>query len=593
MKPPPPPSTAAASRTLHRRNPTAASAIPVSAAVAGGRLLKKASVLSNASTASSATSNATSEASSQHSAILRAGEVSALRRSRTEGRLGGPPPLAPPTAGKAPRSPGRARTSAAAASRIPPRPRGSSLAQQRKLDVEREDDPAASEMSRRESWVTEPGSARPSLSAVFEPLPFLAVSQAEDADRSWETLDSRRTSALPDSELPFPSVTDASSFATPRKPSGSAAPASASTVPSDFALPTRSALSYVSPDTSTSRFSSIYLSPSDSPPIRARLSLSPAPPPPAHSLSASSSAAGLASPVTPRPRQVSLLRTAAGRRKPRDSASLDELLRLGLQHGAEGAREFELLLDEDTSVLMREDLEAAGGIGAGVDGHTPWRGRVLSLSMSTGKGGSPMRRSMVVREENDENEDEVERAEQERTSDEEQREEEGEEEEQTQVLVLPLRPSTNEAVELRQQLETLQSELAQLRAASSDAEHVLQLEHALAAQRRHTDELEHAHAAEREAMEADLATLAAAASRAAAPTPAVALPAAVDHARLAAVELELAATHARGGCARTEQAYEGLEARAKAERDGVRCDLEALRALQVGLNGWAGLLAVC
>ncbi|GAA6028592.1 hypothetical protein JCM8097_007300 [Rhodosporidiobolus ruineniae] len=563
MRPPPVPSTSSASsRTLHRRAPVpGASSIPVSA-IPTSRTLRKAPSSASVASASSAVSGA-SEAESQQSAIVRAAEASALRRSRVGGLSGSI------------RSPaGKARVStaagAAASSRIPPRPRASQAQRGERREADKLAASTASTATRRDSWVTdpEPGSARPSLSHALEPLPSFALSPSGgEADRSWETVEgSRRSSALP-----FPSSGLEDSFATPRKPS-----------PDGAGLPSRSAISYVSPDQSSLRHS-LLLSPSSaaSPPISALLSVS-----------QSSHAAPLSpgSPfATPRPRQVSLLRQAGagGRRnKPRDSASLEEILRLGLQSGTSGAQELELLLDEGSSVMMREDLEAAGL--TGLDAGTPWRGRVLSLSVKSGPP-SPGRRPVLlpaVEGEEDARDTDEERQPNEGVEEDDEGEED-DDEEATQVLVLPMRPTTNEAVLLRAELDTLRAELAAVQSQSAD-ERVAQLVDALEEQRRRNGELEEQHREERDALEADLAELARAASSQPLPPPSQSSPASTSH--LFGLSLDLAHAHAACALSLSGRSFEAVEHHARRERDEVKGSLEALRTVQVGLRGWEGLL---
>ncbi|BGP17676.1 hypothetical protein JCM10213v2_005714 [Rhodosporidiobolus nylandii] len=589
----PPPSTTAGARTLHRRTVAAgasASAIPVpaSAAPSGGRLSRKPSAHSIASAASSA-------ASSQHSAI---GGVAALRRSRTEGRLGGP--SAPPAVFVAGRrssttgpSPAKVKP-AVQASRIPPRPRASQARGPGgriplpSSGVEQEqqhgDTPGVGDTSRRDSWVTDPdsasqpGSARPSVSGAFEPLPSFSLSTSGgEADQSWETVGSRRASAA--TGVPFPSssaplaIQGDESFATPRKAfssSSTTATASAIGLP-----PSRSAISYISPDSSSTRIShSVFLSPVDSPPISALLSVSQT----SASLSTSLSPGGT-SPVTPRPRQVSLLRQGGRRNKPRDSASLDEILRAGLLAGDKGAQELELLLDEGSSALMREDLEAEGLGGEA----TPWRGRVLSLSVTS--PSSAKRRSVLVPPAED--------AQGEEQGTEEGGSEEEEDQEETQVLVLPLRPSTSEAVELRRQLDELRAELELARAAvaasspSTAGADVARLATELDAARRETAKMQREHEEERTAMEADLAELAAAASQS---PPSSTVRPSPSAARLSSLELDLAALHSSCASSRVATAYAGIERCASAERETARGELEAVRALMGGLRAWGGAL---
>ncbi|GAA5958909.1 hypothetical protein JCM3765_000772 [Sporobolomyces pararoseus] len=125
---------------------------------------------------------------------------------------------------------------------------------------------------------------------------------------------------------------------------------------------------------------------------------------------ADSTASSLPS-APPENRQLSLLRSSSSattnnstpdpsnRRQPRGSTTLEELLQnglfsspslstqtpLGKTTAGGGGNDFEFLMDEEVSRIMLEEIQSssAGGIGGG----TPWRGRVVSLSMS-GSGGA-------------------------------------------------------------------------------------------------------------------------------------------------------------------------------------------------------------
>ncbi|GAA5979121.1 hypothetical protein JCM5350_007074 [Sporobolomyces pararoseus] len=120
----------------------------------------------------------------------------------------------------------------------------------------------------------------------------------------------------------------------------------------------------------------------------------------------------------PENRQLSLLRSSdsaaptsnstpdplSRRRQPRGSTTLEELLQnglfsspslstqtpLGKTNAQGGGNDFEFLMDEEVSRIMLEEIQSssAGGIGGG----TPWRGRVVSLSMSgNGSARKPRR----------------------------------------------------------------------------------------------------------------------------------------------------------------------------------------------------------
>ncbi|GAA5824997.1 hypothetical protein JCM11251_006057 [Rhodosporidiobolus azoricus] len=581
MKPPPPQASVPScnsSRNLPRRAPTAG-VVPGSSIPVAGRVLKKPPPVPSSVASDASTFTAGSSASARSATA----DAMAMKRIRAEGRLGGPPTL-----GKPRRS---ATTAAGEASRIPPHPHGSNASsqrqQQQRLASSAEGD------RRRDSWVTdsEPGSARPSLSGACESLP----STAEADDESWRTLPA--STSRGGSALPVPT----SSFATPRKPSSSPADPSVLVSPRNDGLPpSRAALSYASPDGASSLSRTIYLSPSSaaSPPISALLSSSTA----SHAPSTPSSTSLL----TPRPRQVSLLRTAGRRNKPRESASLEEILRLGLQSNTEGAKDLELLMDEGSSAMMLEDLEGvaieAGGAG-GAGGGTPWRGRVLSLSVSSANGLSPRgggRRGSVLVHPPEEDEEAGDR---EAAVEEGRVDEDGEEatEQEQQLLVLPLRPSTHEAASLRREIAVLQAELSSLRRQSSLAPHVPSperrmeedervsaLEEELQEQRERMEQMEEEHRAEVEAMEADLATLAVGASLAQPSSPTTLLQALPSEMRQ--LELDLSSALSSSASLSASAAYEAVESRARREMEEVRGEVETLRCLMGGLEGWEGAL---
>ncbi|GAA5872023.1 hypothetical protein JCM1840_004774 [Sporobolomyces johnsonii] len=511
-------------RPSHRRTPTASS-IPV---VAGaGRTLKKLSTQSTLSTASTATTDSSrtgaSEASSMNSAI-----AGAMRRHRlsADARLAAPPPATAGRRGSATlaRSPGKPRSTAG--SRTPAKTRPPSVSHSKP-------DLSASQISRRESWETV-GSGRPSLgSTTFDELEPPPPSSPSSVAAPRIAL-----APPPDASL---------SFATPQKPSepldllGDATP-----------LPSRAALSYISPDTTLSRLShASFLSPAcsaDSPGsalLNASLaSIAPSPAP------------------APRPRQLTLLGGGGGaRNKPRDSASLEEMLKIGLQSGDGEAREWELLLDEGSSVLMRQEIGAHGEGGGGL---TPWRGRVVSLSRSRSR-----REVDDVAEEAEGLEDE----------------EQGEEQGGEQRDIVILQQSSTEARDLRRRVEELLAELERAKREGSVAQEELELA------RREKEAWEE----ERRGMESDLEDLAAAAAAAAAsrppppPSPPPP-PAEPEHApQLARLRLEHQQVLALSAFGTSTATWEGIAARAAREREELAAEMDALRVVAGGLGAWQAL----
>ncbi|BGP09380.1 hypothetical protein JCM10049v2_005248 [Rhodotorula toruloides] len=319
----------------------------------------------------------------------------------------------------------------------------------------------------------------------------------------------------------------------------------------------------------------------------------------------------------PKPPPLPLARTLARTRsKPRESASLEDILRLGLLNSqmrrgsvlgpaGGGGDELELLLDEGSSRLMSEEL--ASSIGAG-DGElaveagerenrekkdsplTPWRARVVSLGGSTSvrKASSPgvMSSSGLLASPSS-----------------------GSDAGQGGGKVLLLRQSTTEASDLRRQVASLVAEVEQLKrtqAGRDDADEkeagerqrVKELEQELEAARDREDELRRDWEEERRAMEEDLAELAAAGA-VNSTTPTAAANATDDSAQVAslsatnrslALSLQLSDTL----CAhrQTSTLYDAVQARAKMERDEVKGSLEALRVIAAGLRAWEGALQV-
>ncbi|BGP49563.1 hypothetical protein JCM10450v2_005457 [Rhodotorula kratochvilovae] len=362
-----------------------------------------------------------------------------------------------------------------------------------------------------------------------------------------------------------PPPLDASAFATPRKP------ASAVDAPSpEYATPAA--------DLSTlSHFSHASF-------------LSPLPPPASSSSTTSDLGASLS--ATPKPKQLTLLRPRA-RARPRESASLEELLRSGLLPGSspaassagggEGADEWELLLDEGSSRLMREeilagDAAAPAPAGQGQGQGTPWRGRVVSVGMSARRRsvvaspGSPADRALLSPP----------------------RHEGAPAQTQGEDRVLLLRQSTSEASALRRQLAALQGEVALLRSARAAGEEerdarAAALERELDAARAREDEAREEWEAERREMEEEMAELASVvAAPAAAPVQGVG-PARVAalEARQRALELDLGAERAVAARTAAAQAYRTVEGGARRERAEIKGELAALRALQQGLGLWA------
>ncbi|GAA5867836.1 hypothetical protein JCM8547_003391 [Rhodosporidiobolus lusitaniae] len=577
MPPPPVPSSslrAGSSSTLHRRtapSSSTSSALPLPSAipVAGRTLRRPGAPPSHSSAASNA--SVESDASSQRSAIA---GVETLGRSRTETRLAGPP-----------------RLGAAA------RPRPSAVQEEAGKTKGKQRESDVSLGSRRDSWVTDldqPGSARPSFSAAFDPLPSFSLdSGVGDGDRSWETVEgSRRGSSSTAAAFPSLSASQAD-LSTPRRLSSS----------SLGPLPSRSSLSYASPPSSSTLLS---------PPSYTQPGLSLPLTPLSASLSSHSSFAspGLETP-RPRARQVSLLRSTGkggggGRRKGRDSATLEEILRLGMAShstsfaggaGGIGGGEIELLLDEGTSAMMREDLEGVAGEtgGGGGGGATPWRGRVLSMSLRSSPGskvaggrtpGGGARKSILLSPAAtpakafhavpphpssdhlsatsalDGSPSDVDPASSPASEDNASAVDEEEDEEETQVFVLPLRPLSSSA-----ETASLISELSHLRTLLSATE----------------EKLEEAERG-REEMEREMAELARVASQAQAQAGTVEEGKEEREKEKEREELESKREKAKDSGRRRERAWEDVEERARRMREDARGEVESLRALARGLE---------
>lgn len=403
------------------------------------------------------------------------------------------------------------------------------------------------------------------------------------AERTWETDGAGKAGATGANTF------DDTSYATPRKASTAPAPGMILSPPS----PDSSSTADLSTDDpNLSHFShAFFLSPLPS----ATTDLT-------HSLS------------LPKPPPLPLARTLARTRsKPRESASLEDILRLGLLNSqmrrgsvlgpaGGGGDELELLLDEGSSRLMSEELASSIGVGDGElaiearEGEkkdsplTPWRGRVVSLGGSTSvrKASSPGATSSSGLLASPSS---------------------GSDAGQGGGKVLLLRQSTTEASDLRRQVASLLAEVEQLKRtqAGRDEAHqkeegerqrVTELEQELEAARDREDELRRDWEEERRAMEEDLAELAAAAA-VNSTTPTAAADASDDSAQVASLSaanrsLALSLQLSDTVCAhrQTSTFYEAVQARAKMERDEVKSSLEALRVIASSLRAWEGALQV-
>ncbi|BGP00997.1 Proteophosphoglycan ppg4 [Rhodotorula toruloides ATCC 204091] len=441
---------------------------------------------------------------------------------------------------------------------------------------------AASQTSRKSSWETVGSSARPSLSGRDE-----MSQRTGGADQTWETDRAGRAGATGANAF------DDASYATPRKPSAAPAPGMILSPPSPDSSPTAD---LSTDDPNLSHFShASFLSPLPSAPTDQSPTLS-----------------------LPKPPPLPLARTLARTRsKPRESASLEDILRLGLLNSqmrrgsmlgpaGGGGDELELLLDEGSSRLMSEELASSIGAGDGDFGSeapegekrakkdsplTPWRGRVVSLSgsMSARKASSPGAASgsgLLASPSA------------------------GSDAGQGGGKVLLLRQSTTEASDLRRQVASLLAEVEQLKRgqagrevvreeAEGERERVKELRQELEAAREREDELRRDWEEERRAMEEDLAELAAAAVVSPTTSALAATPSPNDSAlspslsamnRSLALSLQLSDTL----CAhrQTSTLYDAVQARAKMEREEVKGSLEALRVIAAGLRAWEGGLQV-
>ncbi|CDR39545.1 hypothetical protein NBRC10512_000756 [Rhodotorula toruloides] len=434
---------------------------------------------------------------------------------------------------------------------------------------------AASQTSRKSSWETVGSSARPSLTG-----------RDEMSRRMGEAEQSRETDGAGKAGTTGANTFDDTSYATPRK---------TSTVPAPGMI-----LSPPSPDSSSTADLS-----ADDPNLSHASFLSPLP---------SATTDFTRSLSLPKPPPLPLARTLARTRsKPRESASLEDILRLGLLNSqmrrgsvlgpaGGGGDELELLLDEGSSRLMSEELASSIGVGDGElaiearEGEkkdsplTPWRGRVVSLGGSTSvrKASSPGATSSSGLLASPSS---------------------GSDAGQGGGKVLLLRQSTTEASDLRRQVASLLAEVEQLKRtqAGRDEAHqkeegerqrVTELEQELEAARDREDELRRDWEEERRAMEEDLAELAAAAA-VNSTTPTAAADASDDSAQVASLSaanrslaLSLQLSDTVPAHRQTSTFYEAVQARAKMERDEVKSSLEALRVIASSLRAWEGALQV-
>ncbi|GAA6019432.1 hypothetical protein JCM8202_001807 [Rhodotorula sphaerocarpa] len=302
----------------------------------------------------------------------------------------------------------------------------------------------------------------------------------------------------------------------------------------------------------------------------------------------------------------------APRARPRESTSLDEILRLGMLNqslagGNTAANvELELLLDEGSSRVMTEELRTSLGAQGSMAGErgspgptTPWRGRVVSLDASTRRRS--FRSSMSGLDPLAEDQEAPGAVSSPRQD----------------GHVLLLRQSTHEASDLRRQVAALNAELDRLRLERDEVAANVErkerdgqervdalLREELEAAHRREAELRSDWEAERRAMEEDMAALAAAASAVPAPRPedtrppqAAILPdleASRSSENPAAASLDMRLALRGGECAgalaQAAATFSELETFAARERDDARLSLEMLQTLSHGLEGWRGLL---
>ena len=447
---------------------------------------------------------------------------------------------------------------------------------------------AVQQTSRKSSWETV-RSTRDSLASTSRRRSSIALLVAEDADRSWETVESRRASRTADA------VVDAM-METPRRPSQpNPAPIISPPSPdSHSGAPRVSAIvEAASPETlsTMSHFSHAAF-------------LSPMPPPPIDVLSDPPSRPGAGTTVH------------VNRSKPRESTSLDEILRLGMLNqaqlagttpGSSGAGlELELLLDEGSSRMMTEELRDSLGPTTGDAASpapaptTPWRGRIVSV------GASTKRRSLAT-----------------------SGQALGSLSEDAATLspppprtaqagqVLLLRQSTTEASDLRRQIAALSAELELVKRERDETastvkrdqqaveeERVEALQRELEAAHTRENELRSDWEAERRAMEDDMAELAAATAAATTSSSTLApsshpfgeaAAASIHSERVRGTErarwtLLLTASESAGASLRAGTTFGQVEQLAKREREDTRLALASLQTLARGLEGWRALL---
>lgn len=448
---------------------------------------------------------------------------------------------------------------------------------------------AVQQTSRKSSWETV-RSTRDSLASTSRRRSSIALLVGGDADRSWETVESRRASRT------AVGVADAT-METPRRPSQpNPAPMISPPSPdSNSGAPRVSATDdAASPQTlsTMSHFSHAAF-------------LSPMPPPPIDVLS------------DPPPRARPAVHV--NRSKPRESTSLDEILRLGMLNqsqlagttagGPGGGLELELLLDEGSSRMMTEELRDSLGPPASAGDAaspapaptTPWRGRIVSV------GASAKRRSLAT-----------------------SGQALGSLSEEGATLssppppgngqagqVLLLRQSTTEASDLRRQVAALSAELELVKRERDETastvergqqavadERVEALQRELEAAQARENDLRSDWEAERRAMEEDMAELAAATAAATSSSTLTAMPqpreeeaaTATNHSQQArATErahwtLLLTASESAGASLRAGSTFEHVEQLAKREREDTRLALASLQSLARGLEGWRAML---
>lgn len=449
---------------------------------------------------------------------------------------------------------------------------------------------AVQQTSRKSSWETV-RSTRDSLASISRRRSSIALLVGDDADRSWETVESRRAS------MTTVGVADATTE-TPRRPSQpNLAPIISPTSPGSAEA--SSCVPRVSPtDDATSPETLSTMSH-----FSHAAFLSPMPPPPVDVLSD----------PPPRPRPGPAARV--NRSRPRESTSLDEILRLGMLNpsqlagttaGSSGSGlELELLLDEGSSRMMTEELRDSLGPTTGDAASpapaptTPWRGLIVSV------GASAKRRSLATSEQALGSVSEGQRA---TLSPPPSRN-------GSAGQVLLLRQSTTEASDLRRQVAALSAELEFVKRERDENattvergqqvvedERVEALKRELEAAQARENELRSDWEAERRAMEEDMAELAAATAAATSSSTLAASSQPPDEAAAtihsqqvrenerARWTLLLAASECAGASLRAGMTSGQVEQLAKREREDTRLALASLQTLARGLEGWRALL---